>query len=178
MAVDGQFIESGSGGDRWLGGDDIDRLLSDYVCKEIERRDNFKLTDLLDDKTEKEKAEFIGGLKSGVEECKKTLSQVESATIFFSDFLENEDGDPVDDLVVSRTTFDSLIAPLIKRTIDLIEDLLAKTSIPMDTIDNILLVGGSSCIPLVKSMLSENMEQTRCCLRKSLCWLLQKVPQS
>ena len=87
--------------------------------------------------------------------CKKTLSQVESATIFFSDFLENEDGDPVDDLVVSRTTFDSLIAPLIKRTIDLIEDLLAKTSIPMDTIDNILLVGGSSCIPLVKSMLSE-----------------------
>ena len=155
MAVDGQFIESGSGGDRWLGGDDIDRLLSDYVCKEIERRDNFKLTDLLDDKTEKEKAEFIGGLKSGVEECKKTLSQVESATIFFSDFLENEDGDPVDDLVVSRTTFDSLIAPLIKRTIDLIEDLLAKTSIPMDTIDNILLVGGSSCIPLVKSMLSE-----------------------
>lgn len=79
---------------------------------------------------------------------------------------------------MSRTTFDSLIAPLIKRTIDLIEDLLAKTSIPMDTIDNILLVGGSSCIPLVKSMLSENMEQTRCCLRKSLCWLLQKVPQS
>lgn len=43
MAVDGQFIESGSGGDRWLGGDDIDRLLSDYVCKEIERRDNLNL---------------------------------------------------------------------------------------------------------------------------------------
>lgn len=155
MAVDGQFIESGSGGDRWLGGDDIDRLLSDYVCKEIEKRDNFNLAELLDDKTEKEKAEFIGGLKSGVEECKKTLSQVDSATIFFSDFLENEDGDPVDDLVVSRATFESLITPLIKRTIDLIEELLEKTAIPMDTIDNILLVGGSSCIPLVKKMLSE-----------------------
>lgn len=155
MAVDGQFIESGSGGDRWLGGDDIDRLLSDYVCKEIEKRDKFNLAELLDDKTEKEKAEFTGGLKSGVEECKKTLSQVDSATIFFSDFLENEDGDPVDDLVVSRATFESLITPLIKRTIDLIEELLEKTAIPMDTIDNILLVGGSSCIPLVKRMLSE-----------------------
>ena len=155
MAVDGQFIESGSGGDRWLGGDDIDRLLSDYVCKEIEKRDGFNLKELLEDKTDKEKAEFVGGLKSGVEECKKTLSQVENATIFFSDFLENEDGDPVDDLVVSRTTFESLITPLIKRTIDLIEELLAKTSIPMDTIDNILLVGGSSCIPLVKKMLSD-----------------------
>ncbi len=155
MAMDGQFIESGSGGDRWLGGDDIDRLLSDYVCREIEKRDNFNLAELLDGKSEKEKAQFIGGLKSGVEECKKTLSQVQSATIFFSDFLENEDGDPVDDLVVSRATFESLITPLIRRTIDLIEELLEKTAIPMDTIENILLVGGSSCIPLVKRMLSE-----------------------
>lgn len=155
MAVDGQFIESGSGGDRWLGGDDIDRLLSDYVCKEIEKRDGFSLSKLLDNKTEKEKAEFIGGLKSSVEEAKKTLGQVENATIFFSDFFENENGDPIDDLVISRATFEALITPLIKRTIDLIEELLEKTSIPMNTIDNILLVGGSSCIPLVKKMLSE-----------------------
>lgn len=155
MAIDGQFIESGSGGDRWLGGDDIDRLLSDYVCKEIEKRDGFSLSKLLDDKTEKEKAEFIGGLKSSIEEAKKTLGQVENATIFFSDFFENENGDPIDDLVISRATFEALITPLIKRTIDLIEELLEKTSIPMDTIDNILLVGGSSCIPLVKTMLSE-----------------------
>lgn len=155
MAVDGQFIESGSGGDRWLGGDDIDRLLTDYVCKEVEKRDGFSLSKLLEEKTEKEKSEFIGGLKAGIEEAKKSLSQVENATIFFSDFLENEDGDPVDDFVISRTTFDSLITPLIKRTIDLIDDLLEKTSIPMETIDNILLVGGSSCIPLVRKMLAD-----------------------
>lgn len=155
MAVDGQFIESGSGGDRWLGGDDIDRLLSDYVCKEIEKRDGFSLSELLEEKTEKEKSEFIGGLKAGIEEAKKSLSQVENATIFFSDFLENEDGDPVEDFIVSRTTFESLIAPLIKRTIDLIDELLEKTGIPMETIDNILLVGGSSCIPLVRKMLSD-----------------------
>jgi molecular chaperone DnaK len=155
MAVDGQFIESGSGGDRWLGGDDIDRMLSDYACKEIEKRDGFTLSELLDDKSEKEKSAFIAGLKFGVEEAKKTLSQVDKATIFFSDFLENEDDEPVDDLIISRSTFESLITPLIQRTIDLIEDLVSKTGIPMDTIDNILLVGGSSCIPLVKRMLSD-----------------------
>lgn len=154
-AVDGQFIESGSGGDRWLGGDDIDRLLSDYVCKEVEKRDGFSLSELLERKTEKEKSEFIGGLKAGVEEAKKSLSQVENATIFFSEFLEDEDGDPVDDFVISRVTFDSLISPLIKRTIELIDELLEKTSIPMETIDNILLVGGSSCIPLIRKMLSD-----------------------
>ncbi len=154
MAVDGQFIESGSGGDRWLGGDDIDRLLSDFVCKQVEMRDGFSLSELLDDKTEKEKKAFAAGLKLGVEDAKKSLSQVEKATIFFSDFLENEDDDPVEDFVVTREAFESLITPLINRTIDLIEELLAKTGIPMDTIDNILLVGGSSCIPLVKKMLS------------------------
>lgn len=154
MAVDGQFIESGSGGDRWLGGDDIDRLLSDFVCKQVEMRDGFSLSELLEDKTEKEKKAFAAGLKLGVEEAKKSLSQVEKATIFFSDFLENDDDEPVDDFVVTREAFESLITPLINRTIDLIEELLAKTSIPMDTIDNILLVGGSSCIPLVKKMLS------------------------
>lgn len=155
MAVDGRFIESGSSGDRWLGGDDIDKLLSDFVCKEIEKRDGFTLSELLDDKSEKEKSEFIGELNSSIEEAKKTLSQVENATIFFSDFLENENGDPVDDLVISRATFEVLITPLVKRTIDLIEDLLEKTATPIDTIDNILLVGGSSCIPLVKKMLSD-----------------------
>lgn len=155
MAVDGQFIESGSGGDRWLGGDDIDRLLSDFVCKEVEKRDGFSLSELLEEKTEKEKSEFIGGLKSGIEEAKKSLSQVENATVYFSDFLENEDGDPVEDFVISRSTFDTLITPLIKRTIDLIDELLEKTGIPIETIDNILLVGGSSCIPLVRKMLSD-----------------------
>lgn len=153
MAVDGQFIESGSGGDRWLGGDDIDRILSEYVCKEIEKRDGFILSDLLDEKSEKEKSAFIGGLKAGVEDAKKNLSSTQKATIFFSEFLENEEDEPVEDLVITRATFESLIAPLIKRTIDLIDELLEKTAIPVETIDNILLVGGSSCIPLVKKML-------------------------
>lgn len=153
MAVDGQFIESGSGGDRWLGGDDVDRILSDYACKEIEKRNGFNLAELLAEKSEKEKKAFIGGLKAGVEDAKKNLSSNEKATIFFSEFLEDEDEEPVADFVISRATFETLITPLVKRTIDLIEELLEKTSIPIETIDSILLVGGSSCIPLVKKML-------------------------
>lgn len=161
LALDGQFIESGSGGDRWLGGDDIDRILTEYVCKEIEKRDGFNLSELLETKTEKEKAEFFGGLKSDIEEAKKTLSQVEKATVFFTNFLENEEGDPIDDFVVTREKFESLIRPLVQRTIDLIEELLAKTNIPIETIDNILLVGGSSCIPLVRKMLCEKYGQDK-----------------
>lgn len=151
----GQFVETGAGGDRWLGGDDIDVILSDYVKGQIENNNNLNLQDLLAEKTDKEVKEFTAGLKADVENAKKTLSQSTSATIFVSNYLENEDGDPIDDIVITRDTFESLIRPLIQRTIDLIEELLAKTSISADDLSNILLVGGSSCIPLVKRMLVE-----------------------
>lgn len=154
-AAGGQFVETGAGGDRWLGGDDIDVILSDYVKEQIEANNNIYLQDLLSQKTEKEVKEFTAGLKSDVENAKKTLSQSTSATIFISQYLEDEDEEPIDDIVVSRDTFESLICPLIQRTIDLIEELLVKTSISADDISNILLVGGSSCIPLVKRMLVE-----------------------
>ena len=154
-AAGGQFVETGAGGDRWLGGDDIDVILSDYVKEQIEANNNINLQDLLSQKTEKEVKEFTAGLKSDVENAKKTLSQSTSATIFISQYLEDEDEEPIDDIVVSRDTFESLIRPLIQRTIDLIEELLVKTSISADDISNILLVGGSSCIPLVKRMLVE-----------------------
>lgn len=154
-AASGQFVETGAGGDRWLGGDDIDAILSDYVKEQIEQQYGIDLEELLSVKTDKEVAAFTAGLKSDVENAKKTLSQSSSATIMLSDYLENEDGDPVEDIVVTRETFESLIRPLIQRTIDLIEELLVKTSISVDDLSNILLVGGSSCIPLVKRMLVE-----------------------
>lgn len=154
-AAGGQFVETGAGGDRWLGGDDIDVILSDYVKDQIESNNNLSLQELLDDKTEKEVKEFTAGLKADVENAKKTLSQSTSATIFLSNYLENEDGDPIDDIVVTRDTFEGLIRPLIQRTIELIEELLTKTNISSNDISNILLVGGSSCIPLVKRMLVE-----------------------
>lgn len=154
-AVGGQFVETGAGGDRWLGGDDIDVILSDYVKEQIESINNLSLDELLQEKTEKEVKEFTGGLKTEVENAKKALSQTSSATIMVSNFLENEDGDPVDDVIVTRDTFESLIRPLVQRTINLIEELLVKTSLSADYLSNILLVGGSSCIPLVKRMLVE-----------------------
>lgn len=154
-AAGGQFVETGAGGDRWLGGDDIDMILSDYVKGQIESTNNINLADLLSEKTDKEVKEFTSGLKHDVEEAKKTLSQSTTATLFISQYLEDEEGEPIDDIVVTRDTFESLIRPLVQRTIDLIEELLVKTNISAADLSNILLVGGSSCIPLVKRMLVE-----------------------
>ena len=160
-AAGDQFVETGAGGDRWLGGDDIDIIVSDYVKEQIEKNCNMSLQDLLDEKTEKEVKEFTAGLKADVENAKKTLSQSTSATIFVSNYLEDSDGEPLDDIVITRDTFESLIRPLVQRTIDLIEELLVKTSITANDLSNILLVGGSSCIPLVKRMLVEKYGENK-----------------
>lgn len=156
VASGGRFIESGTGGDRWLGGDDIDRLLSEYVITEAGKEHGGDLHELIESLPERKKYAFQGEFKKEVEDAKKTLSQSDSATIQIFDILETEDGDPVDiDVTITRDKFESMIRPLVQRTIDLIDELLEKTAYPIDSIDNILLVGGSSCIPLVRKMLTD-----------------------
>ena len=156
VASGGNFIESGTGGDRWLGGDDIDRLLTEHVLDEVAKSNNVDVRAAIDNLSERKKYEFQGEFKNEIESAKKALSQSPSATISIYDRLEDEDGNPIDiEVTITRDKFESMIRPLIQRTLDLIDDLLDKTGYPIETIDNILLVGGSSCIPLVREMLSD-----------------------
>jgi molecular chaperone DnaK len=105
---------------------------------------------------DKKKYAFQGEFKNEIESAKKALGQSESAIISIFDQIEDEDGNPIDiEVTLKREKFDSMIRPLVQRTLDLIDELLEKTAYPIDTIDNILLVGGSSCIPLVRKMLCD-----------------------
>lgn len=156
VASGGNFIESGTGGDRWLGGDDIDRLLSEYVLSEAGKANDVDIHEIIESLPDKKKYRFQGEFKNEVESAKKALSQSESATVSIFDNLEDEDGNPIDiEVTITREKFESMIRPLVQRTLDLIDELLEKTGFPIDAIDNILLVGGSSCIPLVRKMLCD-----------------------
>lgn len=156
VASGGNFIESGTGGDRWLGGDDIDRLISEYVITEAGKANNVDLHEILENLPDRNKYAFQGEFKNEVESAKKALSQSQSATISVFDQIEDEDGNPIDiEVTLTREKFESMIRPLVQRSLDLIDELLEKTAYPIDTIDNILLVGGSSCIPLVRKMLCD-----------------------
>lgn len=155
VASGGNFIESGTGGDRWLGGDDIDKVLINYVFKQTNEENEVDVQKLIDALDERKRFAFQGELKKQIEGAKKQLSNSKSASIEIFGELETADGDMVDiDVSITREEFENLIRPLIQRTIDLVDDLLDKTGYPIETIDKILLVGGSSCIPLVKKMLA------------------------
>lgn len=154
VASGGNFIESGTGGDRWLGGDDIDKALMNHVFEQINKENDVNVQTLIDALDDRKRFAFQGELKEQIEGAKKQLSNSKAASIEIFGGLETEDGNIIDiEVSITRDEFENLIRPLIQRTIELIDELLDKTGYPIETIDNILLVGGSSCIPLVKKML-------------------------
>jgi len=155
IASEGKFIECVTSGDRWLGGDDIDKLLRNWFIQQICSK--YKITDFnesLESLKKRDRDKFSGDFRLQIEEIKKQLTTNKSANLDLASYLEDDEGEIIDiDIKIEREDFESLIYPLVKRTIELTDKLLEENSYPIETVDSILLVGGSSCIPLVKKML-------------------------
>lgn len=155
--VDGQFMEAGTGGDRWLGGDDIDRKLQEYVLKKVCEANNIKdLESLLKNLTPKKRMLFNGEIRTQTEIAKIQLSSAKSVQILIDNLLEDENGDIIEiDVTITREDLEKITRPYIVKSIELIDSLLKEVGYDIGMIDNILLVGGTSCMPLVKQMLTE-----------------------
>jgi len=155
--VDGQYMEAGTGGDRWLGGDDLDRKLQEVVLEKVSTQ--YKINDIksiIENLPDKKRHLFEEQIKYQTEAAKIQLSSSKTASISIDNILEDENGDLIDiDVTIKREEFEMIAKPFIERTIDLIGVLLKEVGYDMSMIDSILLVGGTSCIPLVKQMLSE-----------------------
>jgi len=148
---DGQFIEQGKGGDMWMGGDDIDNLIRQYVYSETEKENEVEnLPSLIEQMTPSDKNRFLGEIKKKVEEAKIKLSTSEKAYIDILGLLKDEDGDIIDiDVELSREKFEQLLKPFVERTVSLSKKLITNIGFDLDLVDQVILVGGSSNIPLV-----------------------------
>ena len=154
--VDGQYMEAGTGGDRWLGGDDLDKALQTHILERISQDYNISNIDaLIGNLKKRDKFKFEAKFREEVENIKMQLSSSNTAQLIMDGF-EDENGEWIDfDLTFTREDFEKLAKPFIERSIELIENLFKEVGYDISMIDNILLVGGTSCIPLVKQMLSE-----------------------
>ncbi len=155
--VDGQYMEAGTGGDRWLGGDDLDKKLQEIVESKVSKQYDIKnLQSLVEKLNDRNRYRFEGQMRFQTEEAKIQLSSTNQASILIDNLLEDENGDIIDlDVTIYREEFEEAIRPFVQRTVDLIDQLLKEVGYDISMIDNILMVGGSSCIPLVKKMLSD-----------------------
>ncbi|RLB92457.1 MAG: hypothetical protein DRH26_06230, partial [Deltaproteobacteria bacterium] len=147
----GQFIEQGKGGNMWLGGEDIDRKIEDFVLGETEREYGIEdIGQLIDHQETGKKIRFLGELKAAVEQAKINLSDQEATYVEILGLLKDNDGDLLDiDITLTRKQLETIIQPVVETAMELSRKLLDDIYFTPDLIDNVLLVGGSSKIPCI-----------------------------
>jgi molecular chaperone DnaK len=135
-----------TGGDTFLGGVDFDTQLMDHILIEFQLNLG-KMPDL-------DRVAYLRVLQ-GAEFAKRNLSSKNDAQVRLP-FIGRLDGKPVDlDVTVDRATFEQLVAPMVMRTLDVCESVLAQRSLKPEDIDDIVLVGGQTRMPMIWKKIAE-----------------------
>lgn len=152
-----QFIEQGKAGDLWLGGDDIDSQIIQFVKEQVAKQERLADIDgLIAKMPHYQRVRFMADLKIGVERAKVELSSATVARIVPATPLLDELGIAVPvEVEITREQFEVIITPLVERSIQICHEALHYSEYPPDMVDVVLLVGGSSQIPLVQRKVRE-----------------------
>jgi molecular chaperone DnaK len=139
-----------SHGDTQLGGDDFDDLLLNAVADDFQEMYD---VDLRENRVSKAR------LLKAVEEAKKRLSDHAFARIE-EEFIAEKDGVPLHlSTEVERHEYESLIRPLIDRTMECVQHALDDARLTAAQIDRVVLVGGSTRTPLIGQLLEDRLGQ-------------------
>jgi molecular chaperone HscA len=136
---DGIFEVLSTNGNTYLGGDDFDRKLINYWLAQT----GISRADLVEQKDLGQTIRLLA------EQAKKQLS-------FDNEFKGKLNGTEVS---ITKAKFEELIAPLIQTTIDCCKDALNDADKSKDQIDHVVMVGGSTRVPLVKQSVADFFDQ-------------------
>ena len=140
------FQELSDVGDMNLGGDDFDAELIRWLKEEFKKQNDIDLESL--DTLEKKRV--MQKLKLEAEQTKKKLSGTNKASIRINPLIVY-DGVPKNlSLEITREEFESMIRKYVERSRDIIEEALKRANKTPDEISKVILVGGSTLIPMVK----------------------------
>lgn len=144
------FQELSDVGDMNLGGDDFDEELVRFMKEKFKEQTNIDL-DLLEDA---ERKRVIQKLKQESEHTKKKLSGTNKVTISINPLIIYHGVPKSLSLEITREEFETLIRKYVDRSRDIIEEALKRASVSPDEISKVILVGGSTLIPMVKRMVA------------------------
>lgn len=142
MAVmEGNFVELVKEGDMWLGGDDFDQALFDYVLeqsgdelKEAVRNDVRAAIDI----------------RKACQQAKEALSSSEFTEIIIPACTRDQRGNPIDVLVeVTRSEFEEMTCHLVKKSVELVKKAVANAYLEVGDIDYVVMAGSASSMPHV-----------------------------
>jgi len=138
---DGVFEVKATAGINHLGGDDFDKRIVDYLVDEFRKKEGI---DLRKDRVAMQR------LRDAAENAKIELSSVQKTNINLPYITTTESGPKFLDIDLTRAKFESLIADLVDSTIGPVKQALADAKLSPEDIDHVLLVGGSTRVPLVQ----------------------------
>jgi len=143
----GIFQVLATGGDTRLGGEDFDNALIDWLATEFRAKFKLELKDAKD----------LSKLRAAAERAKREMSTAQSAKVELSIAGEEYTLD------VQRSKFESLNSAIFGRTLDTVKTVLKDAKLTPSEIDDIVLVGGSTRIPKIQEMLSEQFGGRQLC---------------
>ncbi len=148
--ADGTFEVLATDGINVLGGDDFDQVIVDYLVKQFQTKHNVNLNDVpmamqrLKDAAEKAKIELTGSQKTTIH--LPFISQTTNGPVHLSEEL-------------TRAKFENLTHHLLQQTLEPLHNVLKAKKLQASDINKVLLVGGSTKMPMVQALLEKELNR-------------------
>ncbi len=143
---EGVFEVKATNGDTRLGGDDFDQKLMEYLIEQFKKEQGI---DLRQDNI------ALQRLKEAAERAKCELSTAMQTEINLPFITADQSGPKHLNLKLTRAKFEELVEDLVKRTVDPCKKAMADAKLSASDIDEVILVGGSTRIPMVQETVKQ-----------------------
>ena len=143
---EGTFLVKSTNGDTHLGGDDFDQRVIDWLCDEFKRE---QAIDLRQDKL------ALQRLKEAAEKAKSELSTVQQTEISLPFITADASGPKHLNITLSRSKLEQLVMDLVDKTLNPCRQALKDADKTAAQIDEVVLVGGQTRMPLVQQKVTE-----------------------
>ncbi|MFT4703273.1 MAG: molecular chaperone DnaK [Bradymonadia bacterium] len=140
---DNVFEVLATAGDTFLGGDDFDHAVSELIVEEFSRRFEFDMA---------QAPGAMQRLKAVSERLKTTLTKENVAQADIKQMVPGSNAPSTLDFSLSRQQFDDCATDIIRQTFIVCDEALKLAGMTSGEIDRLVLVGGSTRVPLVRSM--------------------------
>ena len=139
---EGLFEVKATNGHTHLGGEDFDNRLVEYCAGEFRRKYSIDL---------KENAKALRRVRAACEKAKRALSAATQATVDIDALMDGQDLN----VTITRSKFEDLCIDLFKKCLPPLENVLRDAKMSKSEINEVVLVGGSTRIPKIVSMVQE-----------------------
>ncbi|HVZ11610.1 MAG TPA: molecular chaperone DnaK [Patescibacteria group bacterium] len=137
---DGVYEVKATNGDTHLGGDDFDQVIIGYIADEFKKENNIDL---------RSDPQALQRLKEAAEKAKIELSSSTEAEINQPFITVGPNGPLHLTMKLTRAKLESLVDPLVQKTLDPVKSALKDAGVDKDKIDEVILVGGMTRMPKV-----------------------------